>query len=156
MTTFAAPQRLLPESAQFPAALRLIRNSFAGMEGRISPPSSVHRMSLADLQAPHVEVWTIGITPDACMVLTPQPQTLYLGKLAVAQALRGRGLSRSLIAKAQLRARELGRPTVTLQTRVELLENQAIFTRLGFQETCRSAHAGYDRPTSITYTIPLA
>ena len=38
-----------------------------------------------------------------------------------------------------------------LQTRVELVENQTAFRAMGFQEVGRTAHPGYDRPTSITY-----
>jgi hypothetical protein len=37
-----------------------------------------------------------------------------------------------------------------LQTRVELVENHAAFSRMGFAKTGESAHPGYDRPTSIT------
>jgi hypothetical protein len=34
---------------------------------------------------------------------------------------------------------------------VELVENHAAFQALGFAETGRTAHSGFDRPTSITY-----
>jgi hypothetical protein len=38
-----------------------------------------------------------------------------------------------------------------LETRVELTQNHAIFRRLGFVETTRKAHPGFDRPTSVTF-----
>ena len=44
----------------------------------------------------------------------------------------------------------LGKPLLELQTRVELNGNHAAFARLGFRETERTAHAGYERPTSLT------
>ena len=47
-------------------------------------------------------------------------------------------------------ARERGKDAIELQTRIELTANHAAFARLGFRETERTAHEGYDRPTSIT------
>ena len=85
------------------------------------------------------------------MFLTPRPGTLYVGKLAVAAGHRGQGLARCLIDRAETRAREMGLPALELQTRVELVENQAAFRAMGFQEVGRTAHPGFDRPTSITY-----
>lgn len=123
------------------------------MEGRIDPPSSLHRLTAADLSASarEGEVWLIGAKPLACMVLTPKGDALYLGKLAVAEAARGQGLARRMIALACDRARDRGLKAVELQTRVELTANHATFRALGFTETGRSAHPGYDRPTSITF-----
>jgi hypothetical protein len=47
-------------------------------------------------------------------------------------------------------ARERGKDAIELQTRIELTTNHAAFARLGFRESGRTAHEGYDRPTSIT------
>lgn len=132
--------------------LALLHAGFAYIDGRIDPPSSLHRLTLADISG-HCEtgeVWSVGPPPVACMFLTPRAQVLYLGKLCVDPAHRGRGLARRLIACAQDRARFHGLSVIELQTRVELVENHATFTRLGFVETARAAHRGYDRPTSIT------
>ena len=90
-------------------------------------------------------------TPVACMFLTPKPGALYVGKLAVAASHRGQGLARRMLDRAEARARDLGLPALELQTRVELVENQAAFLAMGFVEVGRTAHKGYDRPTSITY-----
>ncbi|TIT06768.1 MAG: GNAT family N-acetyltransferase, partial [Mesorhizobium sp.] len=43
-----------------------------------------------------------------------------------------------------------GKGAIELQTRIELSTNHSAFARLGFGETERTAHEGYDRPTSIT------
>lgn len=134
---------------------QLLQAAFAYMEPRIDPPSSLLRMtpdSLAE-EAARNELWAIRDPgPVACMILTPQPGHLYLGKLAVAATHRGRGLARAMLDHAGARALALGLPAVVLQTRVELVENHAAFARLGFAETGRTAHAGYDRPTSVTFT----
>ncbi|MCU0901012.1 MAG: GNAT family N-acetyltransferase [Cypionkella sp.] len=135
------------------AVLDLIRAEFAGMEGRIDPPSSMHRLTPEAIaaQAETGEVWVIGAPPVACMFLTVKPQTLYLGKLAVAHSQRGKGLARVMIETAVARARALSLPVVELQTRIELVENHAAFAAMGFSEVGRSSHAGYSRPTTLTF-----
>lgn len=135
------------------ALLRLIQTEFAYMDGRIDPPSSMLALTPAAIadQAAKAEVWAIGTPPQACVFLTPKADALYIGKLAAAAAHRRKGHARTLIALAETRARALGLPFLELQTRIELSDNQRAFAALGFQETARTAHAGYARPTSITY-----
>lgn len=149
---------LIPRRAQAPydwqALLTLIRTEFAGMEGRIDPPSSMHRLTAEDLarQAETGEIWVIDTPPIACVVLTPLPHALYVGKLAVSGAHRGQGLARNLIDLAEARARARALPALELQVRVELVENHGFFAALGFRQTATTAHPGYDRPTSYTFT----
>lgn len=150
------PRRLSPDDDLMPV-LDLLRAAFAYMDGVIDPPSSLGRMGLADLRAEagRAELWVIDPGPRACVILTPRADTLYLGKLAVAEGARGRGLARVLVDLSCERARALGLPQVTLQTRVELHGNHAAFRALGFAETGRTAHPGHDRPTSITFRRPV-
>jgi len=145
------PHRALSPYA-WDAVLRLIQTEFAAMDGRIDPPSSMHRLTTADLalSAERGEVWVIGQPPLACVVLTPKEEALYIGKLAVAGAERRKGHARRLIDRAETRARALGLPWLELQVRVELVENLRAFAAMGFHETGRTAHSGYDRPTSVT------
>ena len=135
------------------AILRLIQTEFAYMATRIDPPSSMQRLTEADIaaKAESGEVWLVGTPPVACMFLTVQADSLYLGKLAVSTSQRGKGLARALVGVAQIRAKVLGLAAVELETRVELVENHAAFRALGFMETGRSAHPGYAQPTSITF-----
>jgi GNAT superfamily N-acetyltransferase len=135
------------------AVLRLISTAFAAMEGRIDPPSSMHNLTLEDIarQAEEGEVWVTGDPPVACMFLTPKGEALYLGRIAVASSHRNQGHARALIDAAEARARELGFKALELQSRVELIENHAVFAALGFTQAGMTAHPGYDRPTSITF-----
>jgi GNAT superfamily N-acetyltransferase len=144
--------RLATDPNLWPVILALLRDAFAYMEGRIDPPSSLRDLTPDALcrQTLTGEIWILG-APVACVFLTPKPGALYLGKLAVAASHRGQGLARRLIDQAERRARELGLPMLELQTRVELVENQSAFQAMGFVEAGRTAHAGFDRPTSITY-----
>jgi N-acetylglutamate synthase-like GNAT family acetyltransferase len=152
MTIDPAPIRVGPDSRQAEAILDLIRRCFASMEGRIDPPSSMHRLTAEGI-AQHCrdgEVWIIGTPPVACVFLTPKADCLYLGKLAVDAAWRGQGLAARLVDQAMASARAHGLKSVELQVRVELVENHRAFAKLGFVKTAETAHPGYDRPTSIT------
>ena len=137
--------------------LALIRAEFAYMDGVIDPPSSMHRLTEDDIarQAETGEVWVIGRPAMACMFLTVKGDWLYLGKLAVAADQRGKGLARDLVDQAMARASALGLKGVELQTRIELVANHVTFAAMGFHETGRSAHPGYDRPTTLTFRHPL-
>ena len=152
------PRQLGPDDPALADLLTLMRDCFAYMEGRIDPPSSLGKVTQASLQetASEAEIWCIGAPPVACMVLTPKPDVLYLGKLCVAPPHQRLGLARHLIDHASARARALDLPMLELQTRVELVNNHATFRAPGFTEYARTAHAGYDRPTSITMRKPVA
>ncbi|SMO68051.1 GNAT family N-acetyltransferase [Ruegeria faecimaris] len=146
------PVRLQPDDPMLPQVLRLIRHSFAFMEGRIDPPSSMHRLTEETLrqQARDHEVWIIGNRPDAVVFLTPKQDCLYLSKLAVDETRRGQGLAQRLVDLASARAVETGIATLELKARVELVENHASFARMGFVKTAETAHPGFTRATSIT------
>jgi predicted N-acetyltransferase YhbS len=137
------------------ALLSLMKRAFAGMEGRIDPPSSLARLTASDLATHPGEIWVIGRPAQACVMLTLKPAALYLGKIAVEPSLKGRGLARRLIRMAEERARELGLPALELQSRVELIENHATFAALGFRVSGETSHEGYDVPTSLTFTKAL-
>ncbi len=151
------PTRLTPESAALGDVLSLIQRSFAFMEGRIDPPSSMHRLTVDSIaeQCRDGEVWTLDDPITACIFLTPKPEALYVGKLAVDEPMRGRGLARKLIRHAELRALDLNLPTLELETRVELTENHVTFGRMGFTKTAEGAHDGHERPTFIIMRKPL-
>ena len=148
----AMTPELAADPALWPPILALLHEAFAYREGRIDPPSSLRDLTPEALtrQTETGEIWVIG-APVACVFLTPKPGALYVGKLAVVASHRGQGLARRLIDLAEARARERGLPALELQTRVELVENQAAFLAMGFREVERTAHEGYERPTSITY-----
>ena len=135
----------------------LLARAFAGMEGRIDPPSSLHNLTAADIatQAATGEIWVIGAPAVACVFLTPKQNALYLGKLAVDPVVRRMGYARRLIGVAEGRAHTLGLPALELWTRIELVENHATFRALGFVKTGSHAHAGFDRATTLIFTKRL-
>lgn len=148
-----APNRLGASHADLGSALTLMRACFAFMEGRIDPPGSLNDLTLQGLsnRASSEEVWALGQPLVACMILTPTPDRLYLGKLAVHSDSRGRGLGRKLVQFAETRCVHYGVSILELETRVELTENHATFAALGFRRVAKNSHPGYDHPTSITF-----
>ncbi|MEZ5230150.1 MAG: GNAT family N-acetyltransferase [Acidimicrobiales bacterium] len=96
------PRRLaLDDVDGFRSTLELIRREFAYMDGVIDPPSSMHQLTVDDLAHGPGEVWVIGLPSVACVVMTPKPEVLYVGKLAVAASERGHGLARRLLDQAE-------------------------------------------------------
>ena len=151
------PTRLSPNDPRTTEVLDLVKRSFAYMEDRIDPPSSMHRMSEQSIRdhCATGEVWTLGTPVIACIFLTPKPDCLYIGKLAVDDAARGKGYARQLTDLAEARARAHGLRLLELETRIELHENHATFARLGFETTGEAAHEGYIKPTFIIMQKPL-
>lgn len=149
------PRQLRSDEDMAPV-LALLRTAFAGMEGRIDPPSSLHHLTEDGIaeQAQTGEVWVVG--QQACVFLTPRPDAdppqLYLGKLAVHPDAQRQGLARALINLAEQRARALSLSVLRLKTRVELVENHRSFERLGFSKFAAHSHPGFDRPTSFEFS----
>lgn len=144
--------RLGEDTLAFYDVLALLRTSFQYMDGRIDPPSSVHRLTIESMQT-HCqtggEIWAVGRPLFGCMFLTPKPDCLYLGKLAVQEQMRGQGVCRAMIDHAERRAVAIGLSELELETRIELTENHRVFSRLGFTIVSTGIHDGYDKPTDF-------
>ncbi|MER8372217.1 GNAT family N-acetyltransferase [Mesorhizobium sp. M1406] len=147
--------------AQIPAdfdrwndVLALIMRAFASMDGVIDPPSSAHLLTADSLRdKARRETGFVALNGDrivGCIFALERLAELYVGKLAIAPDCQGQGIGRRLMQAVEDLARSHGKVAIELQTRIELTGNHAAFARLGFYETERTAHEGYDRPTSIT------
>ncbi|NNU81215.1 GNAT family N-acetyltransferase [Halovulum dunhuangense] len=146
-----APARA--DFAEWPALLDLLRRSFAYMEGRVDPPSSLGRMDAECLRglaaAGDLVLSRDGSQVVGCAFCTPKPTALYIGKVATDAAHRRRGIARALMAAADDIARGRGLPALELQVRIELHEVQAAYDAMGFMQVGTASHPGYDRPTSL-------
>jgi predicted GNAT family N-acyltransferase len=134
--------------------MALLQDAFAYMDGRIDPPSSLHALTEADLQAKaSVEHLILAHEHErllGCAFAAVRDGSVYVGKVAVSAEVRGQGIARQMLEVAVSIALKTGRPCLELQTRVELIENHQAFAALGFKKVSESAHAGYARATSIT------
>lgn len=146
-----SPAQHSSDDAGLQSVLNLIQVCFSYMDARINPPSSMHKLTLADvaLQCNSGEVWSIGDPIHACMFLTDMGESLRIGRLAVAESMRGMGVARKLVKLAEERAKQSGKKELELLTRVELVENHSAFEKLGFVRAGEGTHAGFDRPTYI-------
>ncbi|MDX8468121.1 GNAT family N-acetyltransferase [Mesorhizobium sp. VK23B] len=145
---------LPPDFARWDEVLALILRAFAYMDGVIDPPSSAHRLTPENLKSKAGQETAFLALENGrivgCIFALERAKDFYVGKLAVEPGLQGRGIGGRLMQAVEDFARRRGKNAIELQTRIELTANHAAFARLGFRETGRTAHEGYDRPTSIT------
>ncbi len=101
---------------------------------------------VALIEAGHVYVFeeADGIVA-ALIVVLPQTDHLLLDNVAVRPDRQGRGFGRALIAFAEAEARRLGFNYLRLYAHRTMVENIALYARLGFAETGRGHDSGYDR-----------
>jgi GNAT superfamily N-acetyltransferase len=152
--------RLDPGFSRWDDLLTLILSSFAYMNDRIDPPSSALALTAASLAAKaEAEIAYAAMDGDmllGCIFLRPETDCLYVGKLAIAPEAQGRGIGRQLLTLAEETASALGLPALRLETRIELIENHAVFGRWGFEKTAENTHPGFARTTSIEMRKPVA
>ncbi|WP_296739835.1 GNAT family N-acetyltransferase [Mesorhizobium sp.] len=140
--------------ARWDDLLALIRRAFAYMDGVIDPPSSAHLLTVESLRRKAgQETVLLAVEGDwivGCVFALERATDFYVGKLAVEPGRQGQGIGGRLMRAIEDLARRHGKRAIELQTRIELVANHESFARFGFCETERTAHEGFDRPTSIT------
>ena len=140
--------------SEWSALAELLREAFKYMGGRIDPPSSLGAMGVTDFiqkaQDETLIVAQINNQLIGCAFAAIRDDCVYLSKVAVHQAYRRQGVTRSLFEAADELARQMGKRFLELQTRIELTENHQAFGALGFIKVAETAHPGYSRTTSIT------
>jgi GNAT superfamily N-acetyltransferase len=148
-----------PRPVDWPAVHALVCESYAYMDGRIDPASSVHTMSAVDFARKaadeSVVVATLGELPVGCLFVASLGSWLYVSKMAVSPLHQGRGIGRALMEIARRVAHDRGLLGLELATRIELVENHATFAKLGFVKVAEESHPGFDRVTSIRMRAPL-
>lgn len=138
---------------------KLATDAFAYMDGRVDPPSSIHRWT-PDVFAREAQSGAAYLAEEDGALIgvgfgKPVGDAYYIGKIAVSSAARGKGVAKAIVAMAESDAKRKGLAALELESRVELTENHQAFAALGFTKTGETAHPGYDRPTSITMRKPV-
>ena len=130
---------------------QVMRAAFGEYRGVIEPPSgalAVDARGVRDL----MELGGILACESegrivACVFHRTHPDHVYLGRLAVVPAFRGRGLGAHLVAGVEALAVAAGRERVRLGVRLALPRNRAFFERLGYWEVGLDSHEGMTVPT---------
>jgi GNAT superfamily N-acetyltransferase len=133
--------------------LDTILQAFELYRGKFDPPSGVFAETVATIRG-KLEIGggyiaTINNDIVGCVLYEPQPDHIYLGRLAVLPAYRGNGVARVLVEAVENCGRELNLPAVQFGVRIALTGNQEMFTRLGYQVLYEGKHPGYDEITFV-------
>ncbi|WP_033281826.1 GNAT family N-acetyltransferase [Streptomyces sp. NRRL F-525] len=81
--------------------------------------------------------WYEGTAAGSAGVRLLDATTAELTRVFVHEGMRGRGGAPRLVTAAEDAARELGAKVMILDTRNDLVEARALYTRLGYEETGR-------------------
>lgn len=129
-----------------PAIERTVRDAYGHYVARMGRPPG----PMLDDYPARVAAGTAWVLDDAgtivgVLVLLAEPGYLLLDNVAVDPARQGQGIGRRLIAFAEAEARRRGFAEIRLYTHVTMVENQALYARLGFVETHRGTQVGFER-----------
>jgi predicted N-acetyltransferase YhbS len=145
--------RIGQDFSRWDELLALILSSFRYMTGKIDPPSSALQLTPESLaEKARTEIAFVAVDGEdlvGCIFLKPEPDCLYIGKLAVSPDAQGKGIGKRLLVIGEDVAKTLELPSLRLETRVELTANHVVFSHWGFVKTAENAHPGFDRTTSI-------
>ena len=114
--------------------------------------------ALQDLSLKAQESWVlvVGNPIMACAVASPLAHSLYIRQIAVDPRLWGQGVAQDLVGFCEKISGNLRLDRLELQVQIELMENQLVFTRLGFVKTVEFSHPGYTQITEVTMQEILA
>jgi GNAT superfamily N-acetyltransferase len=79
------------------------------------------------------------------LVLEQNAEGFLLENVAVDPAHQGKGLGRMLLERAEVEARRAGHDSIYLYTHEKMVENQALYVKLGYVEYDRRTEAGLAR-----------
>jgi GNAT superfamily N-acetyltransferase len=134
------------KAADVPAVERIVHDAYQHYIARMGKPPGP---MLADYAARVSEgvVWVIdeGSTIVGILVLLPKPDHLLLDNIAATPAHQGKGFGRQLLEFAEAEARRQGYTEIRLYTHETMIENQRLYSAIGYEETGRGAEAGYER-----------
>jgi len=94
-----------------------------------------HQVAVAEIDGAIVGVLVLAVTEEG----------LCLENIAVDPTVRGRGIGRALLQRAEAEARRQGFAAIYLYTHEKMTENQALYSKIGYVEYDRRVEKGYSR-----------
>jgi len=92
-----------------------------------------------------VHVATDGEAIVGVLVLEPTAEGFYLDNVAVHPAVRGKGVGKRLLERAELEAQRQGYQSIYLATHEKMTENRDLYLRIGYVEFDHRVINGYPR-----------
>lgn len=133
------------------AIATLLHEAFAPYDGKILPRPGALSETGPGIAAALVKgagsVAEAGDLLVGSVLWHPEGDGFYLGRLAVKPGWQRRGIARALVGSVIAAARAARLRQVTLNVRILLPDNIALFESLGFLRTEARAHPGMDHPT---------
>jgi N-acetylglutamate synthase-like GNAT family acetyltransferase len=134
-------------AADLDAVSQLVREAYGHYTARLGkqpgPMLDDYARRIAD-----AEVWVLedeGALAGILVLEEAEGGALLLDNIAIAPNAQGKGHGRTLVAFAEAEARRRGHSQLRLYTHVLMIENVAIYSRLGFEQTHRVTEKGYER-----------
>jgi GNAT superfamily N-acetyltransferase len=141
-----SPNLRLATPLDIPAILRVVRDAYSPYIPRIGrEPGPMTDDYVALIQAQRVQVLERDGAIDGLLVLIPEEDALLLDNVAVSPSAQGLGLGRQLLAIAEQTALQKGYTSIRLYTNEAMVENLAIYQRLGYVESHRAEEKGLRR-----------
>lgn len=145
--------------AEIPLLCEVIHAAYAEYEGRLTPPSGAHDETVESLTAKlkcgaGAIAWD-GDHAAGSVLFEPRQNALYLGRLAVPPPYRRRGIGALLVDYVEQQALARGFSQITLGVRLQLPENTAFYTKLGYHVVSYGSHPGFAEPTFMTMVKQL-
>lgn len=117
--------RRIRDDDELRAALALRTEVFVGEQG----VSVEEELDGRDDDALHLVAVQDGAVVGTCRLLAQEGGTTKLGRMAVARALRGRGIASAIIAAAEAEARDAGAARMVLDAQIAA---QSLYERAGY------------------------
>lgn len=124
----------------------LVRDSYAHYMERLDrEPAPMTDDYAARIAAGQAWIEEQDGVPVGILVLEDTEEGLMLDNIAVSPAMRGKGYGKKLLDFVDAEARRRGHRKVWLYTNEKMVENIAMYARLGYAETHRAEQAGHRR-----------
>jgi ribosomal protein S18 acetylase RimI-like enzyme len=134
--------------------LELLQQSYAYMEGKIAPPSSLQSYSAEKLAEKStgeelILAWS-GQVLVGCVFGKQTDDGMYIGKAAVNPNYQGQGIGRQLMQAIENEAMSSGLSRLWLEVRIELTELHETYGALGYSAISEGCHEGFEQTTFLT------
>jgi GNAT superfamily N-acetyltransferase len=140
-------------AGDIPAVRDCVNDAFSPYISRIgSPPAPMLLDFDAHTRDRHVWVAMVADAIGGVLVQYETPEGFYVDTVASHSRVRGGGVGKALLVFAEREAARRGFDSLYLCTNSKMVENQALYTRVGYVEFARKRLDGYDR---IYYRKPL-